>query len=202
MRNFGVLLLLCISSFAGGATAQIVGGNAQTIIPAFINYVQQVTGTTTGASGMIYPQFPINRIWITADSMDASQAGANGATGLQIEHDINSASAKSNRSALAATIRIQQVATGQTGSGLNFNAMEMLSQVEGNLGGSGTGLGQALGGVFGIGANAIAGSSATNLDNLTGMEIDLKAQSGSSMRHKSGVSIATLGAQDQVHGAT
>jgi hypothetical protein len=202
MKKLIPVLLLIVSGFAGGAFAQTIGGGllAQTVVPTFINYLQQASGTTTGSYGTINPQMPLNSIRINPDNVDGSGGGSNGIVGFNTELDVNGSSAKGNRAAGQFITRVQQVAAGQTGGALNFNGLGSVGQIDVNVGGTDTTVANSRGAVFGFGAVAISSAGATNLLNVTGMEVDVKAVAGSSMGHKSGISIATI-AGDGVRGS-
>jgi hypothetical protein len=201
MKKLAPLLALIISGFAGGAFAQTIGGGlwAQTVVPAWINYFQQASGTTTSSYGTINPQMPLNSVRINPDNVDGSGGGANGIVGFNVELDANGSSVKGDRAAGQFITRIQQVAPGQASSALNFNSIGGVGQIDVNVGGTDTSNANSRGSIFGSGFVAISSAGATNLLNVTGMELDVKAVAGSSMGHKSGLSIATI-AGDAVHG--
>lgn len=201
MKNVLSLFILFVGGIIGGAAAQTMGGVshlaalAAVVTPQFLSFNQSGSGTVSSGSGMLYNNFNYNQIWIS-NNVDSSSYGT---SALNVELDTNGSSASGQQFAISSVCRVSAAKTPASIS--ECLGIQTLGQVELNMGGTGTGLGQAAGAVFGAGINSIARPGATNLLNVTGMEIGISVDSGATTRSKSGISIATLYNRDLVQGA-
>lgn len=132
-------------------------------------------------------QYFANKIGIL-DSADASGTALNSVLGLWIAHQFGGSTVKGSRAALQAQA-ILNGATNAANTNRNYVGVAAYSQAATGDGGTNTGAG-ALGGVFGLNVGAeTTAAAATNLESLIGIEVDVNALAGSSMRNKIGVLI-------------
>lgn len=195
MRRILLIGGLLLSSFAGGAFAQVMGGaiNIAGAATNWFSYIAAISGSPTTNNGMLGQAFSTNQIWVNADNVDASgaPAGSQVVSGLSIEINPQGSSATGNVNALSSAVYVKAaIKPGQAAGTLNFVGVGALAQSNVNMGG---GAGTELGAIFGMGPAVVAGPGATYLGNVTGGEVDTQvlATTGPPAR-KSGWSVAQL----------
>ncbi len=191
-NHVGQITAAVLRTFQNNLTDSVVGLSTGFGISQSI-----VTSTQTNA---LLSLASANRI-IATDNADASAFG--GSLGL-LEANLTTTGTTStgNRSALIGSLVIDGVNTSQPAGNMNYAALQSVTQINCNAGGTDLTNAGCRGALQGCAFNTIAGTSVVNLQNITGMEIDIGMYTGSSSRRKSGLSIATLGPTDVVQGAT
>lgn len=156
------------------------------------HYKDQSVTATTLPFGLVSHLGRVNQFNVATDSVDAVAAGCTGLTLLGLDLTTNTAAATGSRAAANVTARITQVSTTpiQPNSQLDFLGLSCLGQIQTSAGGVDLTVSGCRGQVYGAGINVIAANAATNLNNLTGMEVETTVTGTASVRLKSGISIA------------
>lgn len=144
------------------------------------------------------PAGSVNANWINISSDSVQVPGANFLNGLTIEHHVSGA--MGNRQALNSSFFVDASPTSVAGGPLNYVAATFHAQGNKSLLGTGLTWATASGALFAFNPSVIAQSGSTNLLNVSGGEIDIAAQTGSSAWAKIGLSIVSY-PSDAVQGS-
>jgi len=110
------------------------------------------------------------------------------ASGFLVQQFFGGANATGGRLAIQSTL-VLTAPTSNSNVNRNYIAGEFQAVAQSGDGGTAPTLGSAKGSIFAISPTARAQSGATNLEQLSGMEIDINAEANSSMRWKNGLII-------------
>lgn len=150
---------------------------------------QTASGTTGGAN------YALNNLTINSDDADA---GGFFVAGYSFNHIFGGAAAKGGRSTVNAELGMS-AATNPSNNNQNYVAGVFLAYSSVNDNGTNTGAG-ARGAMFGLNPVAVLLPGATNYLEITGGEVNVAAQTGSSLKLKQGWSISSW-PSDAVQGA-
>lgn len=94
---------------------------------------------------------------------------------------------------IAQNVFLQKFSASTPGTARDHIALNAQGLIDAGDGGTSTALGQSKGTMFGAGISATARTGATNLFELTGLELDVALQTGSSATYRFGVNIVDTG---------
>jgi hypothetical protein len=171
-----------------------------------LNVTSTSTGTATLLGSPIYVQgytASVNLLNVTEDSMNASDAGLNGATsvvdGLTVNHQFGGATAKGSRSGIGVNLEL----TGSTGNASErpYNAYYngIVSSVRGDANDGGTRARQ-IGSLYGVSVQATLAAGATYWGGIAGGEWDIEVRNGASVANKIGLQLQST-PNDAVQGS-
>jgi hypothetical protein len=158
--------------------------NAGAVINQPVNTLGQALLINQTPSGTTTPPFEINTIQILNDKVNVGTATTSFVEGLQLLHTYGLGST-GGRNTLAVYSFLNALPSATSGN-YNFVAAEFQNKAMVSAGGT---LGAEKGAIFASNPNVWALSGATNLLALTGEEIDVLAQAGSSVSLRFGLSI-------------
>jgi hypothetical protein len=153
----------------------------------------RLTSGNTGSPSV--GEIAYNRIFIDADTADATTGGGSKCDGVMIQHEFGNSSTKGGRHAVEARL-FQDGATSGTNTDRNYVASVGWVQSATGDGGSG---GSEKGAYFAFNGFARLTSGATSTYNLTGAEFNALCMTGASTLYRSGIQIAGGG---DVRGST
>ena len=137
------------------------------------------TGTNAGG---------VNTHLFNTTSDNAAITGSNFLNNVTVQHTWGGAATQGGRQSFYA-LSTQTAATSSTNANRNYVAGNFNVTSQSGDGGTGLAVGTAKGAYFGIGSQAFLANGATNTLSLTGGEINVAAQTGSSVLYKTGLQI-------------
>lgn len=156
----------------------------------------RITQNLTGSAGAV--GFNANRISIPTDDADGTSGGAGKVDGFQVTHHFGGTAAKGGRQAIESFL-IMDDATSSSNPDRNYVG-GAFSVIGNSSTGDGGTSGSEKGALFGINAVARA-DDGVFYANISGGEINVQCATGTSVKYKSGLQIASM-ASDAVQGST
>ncbi len=129
-------------------------------------------------------RYPVNSFVVAADDLDMGLDGGK-VDGLFVNHLYGGAAARGGRHALE-TISVLTAATASDNPDRNYVGAAFTGWAIASDGG---GLGTEKGGIFGLNAQGVLATGATNFLNVTAAEFDVAVNTGASVQYKSGIQV-------------
>lgn len=175
-----------------GATIPVLSGSNTWSAPQYVSNFLQLNpapGTAAGSHGLIVNQsfsgtaggFAANQINVSSDT---SAMGANNLVALDVEDTFGGSTTTGGRAGIWVDLFLNG-ATSSANTNRNYVAADAQCIAQTGDGGTGTTSSTSAGACFGFFGLGKAQSGATNLENLTGEELNVEADAGSSVWAKS-----------------